>query len=380
MTRKDLRISTIRCIIPPMATKLPIGLVSLALALCMGQAAPPASAPLKRVEETTYGTMADGSVIKLYTFANAKGMQARVMTLGAQIVGIKVPDKAGVATNVVFCGEAWAQAQRFGMAAQTVGPVVNRIAGAKFTLEGKDYTLQANNGGNTLHSGGANFGGKVWQGKALPPTDHAGSAQLTYTSKDGDGGFPGAMTATVTFTVNDDNEFRIEYQATSDKTTIVNLTNHAYFNLNGAAGWGNSTASPIATEELWIDADQVLVCGAGLIPTGAFAPVAGTALDFTKPIALGARAAQQASYDHAYVLKNGGKLALVGRLRDPKSGREMEVRTDQPGIQVYTGQPTAVALETQHHPDSIHHDNFPTTILKPGETFKTTTVYAFSAK
>jgi len=184
----------------------------------------------------------------------------------------------------------------------------------------------------------------------------------------------------VTFSLNDDNEFRIEYEATTDKTTLVNLTNHAYFNLNGAAGWGNATAAPIADEELWLDADKYLVVGAGLIPTGEIAPVAGTGLDFKKPVALGARAAQVKSYDHAFVLNNGGKLALVGRLRDPKSGREMEIRTDQPGIQVYTGQPTAVALETQHHPDSIHHDNFPTTVLKPGETFKSTTIYAFSAK
>ena len=369
-----------------MITKLHIGWVSLALAMCIGQTAPAAApapgaaAPagtLKRVEESVFGKMADGTEIKLYTFANAKGMQARVMTLGAIIVGIKVPDKDGNMGNVVHCGEGWTQAQRFGMSAQTVGPVVNRIAGGKFTLEGKEYTLQPNNGGNTLHSGNANFGSKVWQGKALPPTDHAGSAQLTYTSKDGDGGFPGSMTAKVTFTVNDDNEFRIDYEATTDKTTIVNLTNHAYFNLNGATGWGNTTASPIATEELWLDSDQVLANGTGLIPTGAMSPVAGTALDFNKPTALGAR---QASYDHAYVLKNAGKLALIGRLRDPKSGREMEIRTDQPSVQVYTGQPTAVALETQHYPDAIHHDNFPTTVLKPGETFKSTTIYAFSAK
>jgi aldose 1-epimerase len=372
-----------------MATKLHIGLVALALAMCMGQAAPGApgaaggAGGIKRVEESTYGTMADGTVVKLYTFANAKGMQALVTTLGAVIVGIKVPDKAGNAANVVHCADSWEQAQRFNMQAQTIGPVVNRIAGAKFTLDGKEYTTQANNGGNTLHGGNANFGMKVWQGKALPPTDHAGAALLTYTSKDGDGGFPGALTVKVTFTVNDDNEFRIDYEATTDKTTLVNLTNHAYFNLSGATGWGNTTASTIADEELWLDADKYLVTGAGLIPTGAFAPVAGTALDFTKPTALGARMAQLApsrNYDHAYVLNNGGKLALVGRLRDPKSGREMEVRTDQPGIQVYTGQPTAVALETQHHPDSIHHDNFPTTILKPGETFKSTTSYTFSAK
>jgi aldose 1-epimerase len=270
------------------------------------------------------------------------------------------------------------------MQAQTIGRVANRIGGAKFTLDGQEYTTQANNGVNTLHSGDASFGNRLWEGKALTPREHEGSAQLTFVSKDGDGGFPGTLTLKVTYTLTDDNEFRLDYEAITDKTTIINVTNHAYFNLSGAPGWGNATADPIADHEVWIDADKYLLTGAGLLPTGQFAPVAGTALDFTKPTAIGVRAAQLAparNFDHGYLLNSGGgKMALVARLRDPKSGREMEVRTDQPGLQLYTGQRTGVALETQHHPDSIHHDNFPNTILKPGDTFMTTTIYAFSAK
>ncbi len=389
-----------------MLTKLHIGLVALAWALGMGQATPPVATTgpnmitggnglaqptagitvlnPKRVEESTFGTMADGTVVKLYTLANARGMQARVLTYGGIIAGIKVPDKTASVTNVVACADTLALTQRFNMQAQTIGRVANRIAGAKFTLDGKDYATQANLGGNTLHAGDANFGTKVWEGKALTPKDHEGAAQLTYVSKDGEGGFPGTLTLKVTYTLTDDNEFRLDYEATTDKTTIINVTNHAYFNLAGAAGWGNAAGGPIAEHEVWIDADKYLLTGAGLIPTGQFAPVAGTALDFTKPTAVGARAAQLAparNYDHGYALNSGGgKVALVARLRDPKSGREMEVRTDQPGLQLYTGQPTGVALESQHHPDSIHHDNFPTTILKAGETFKSTTSYTFSAK
>ena len=277
------------------------------------------------------------------------------------------------------------------MQAQTIGRVANRIAGGKFTVDGKEYTVGT---GNVLHSGNTNFGTHVWDAKALEPTAHEGAVQLTMVSKDGDGGFPGNLTLKVTYSLNDDNEFKLAYEATTDKATPVNVTNHAYFNLAGAPGWGNAAPArggpaaaggppPAADLELWVDADKYLVADAGLIPTGEMKAVAGTALDFTKPTVIGSRMAQLAparSYDHAFVLNSGGKMATVARLRDPKSGRVMEVKTDQPGLQVYTGQAAGVALETQHHPDSLHHENFPPIIVKPGETFKTTTIYAFSAK
>jgi aldose 1-epimerase len=344
----------------------------------------PATAPLNRVEESVFGTMSDGAVIKMYTLANARGMQARVITLGGIIAGIKAPDHDGNLTNVVACADTLAETPRYAMSAQTIGRVANRIAGAKFTLDGQQYTTQANNGPNTLHCGDANFGTHVWQGEALAPKEHEGSARLTFISKDGDGGLPGTLTLRVTYTLTDDNEFQITYEATTDKATIINVTNHAYFNLNGAPGWGNTTASPGTNQEVWIDADRYLPTDRSLVPTGEFAPVAGTALDFTKLTVVGSRIAQlapQRNYDHPFVLNSGGgKIALAARLRDPRSGREMEIRTDQPGLQLYTGQRLGVALETQHHPDSIHHDNFPSTILKPGETFRTTTLLTFLAK
>ncbi len=364
------------------------GLTLCFASCCTAQIAPPATMPatatLKRVEESVFGTMSDGTAVKMFTLTNAKGMQARILTLGGIIAGIKAPDRDGNFTNVVACADTLAQTPRYALQAQTIGRVANRIAGAKFALDGAQYTTQANNGANTLHCGDANFGMRVWEGQAVPAKDHEGAALLTFVSKDGDGGLPGTLTLKVTYTLTDDNEFRIAYEATTDKTTIINVTNHAYFNLNGAPGWGNTTANPAANQEVWIDADPYLLADRGLVPTGEFAPVAGTALDFTRMTVIGSRVAQlapQRNYDHALVLNSGGgKLALAARLRDPNSGREMEVRTDQPGLQLYTGQRLGVALETQHHPDSIHHDNFPSTVLKPGETFRTTTVLTFLAK
>jgi aldose 1-epimerase len=372
-----------------MPTRTSIALSVLALAMTAANAlaqTTPAPTPGKpAVEETAWGSMPDGSTIKLFTLSNSKGLKARVTTFGAIIAGIQVPDKDGKFTNVVNTADTGQAIQRYNLQAYTVGRVANRIAGAKFTLDGKDYV---SGGGQALHSGASNFGTHNWEGKALPATDHAASALMTYKSKDGDGGFPGNLTLNLTFSLNDDNEFSLAYEATTDKTTLINMTNHAYFNLAGAAGFGNAQANATATPtfELWLDADKYAQAGNDLIPTGTLLPVKDTPLDFTKATALGARSAQLRSYDHAFALnswKDGkppAKPVTVARLRDPASGREMEVKTDQPSIQVYTGQRAGVALETQHFPDSIHHDNFPTIILKPGETFKTTTIYAFSAK
>lgn len=354
----------------------------LALLVSLGQSAP---SSVQRITETPFGDMPDGAPVKLFTLTNSHGMQVRICTYGGTIAGVKVPDRDGHIGNVEACADTLQQTLRFTMQAQTIGRVANRIAGGTFTLDGKEYTTQVNNGPNTLHSGNANFGTKNWQGRALPPKEHEASAELTYVSKDGDGGFPGTLTLKVTYTLTDDNALRLDYQATSDKATPVNVTNHAYWNLAGAPGWGNALqVTPAGDQELWIDADKYLLTDNNLVPTGVMAPVGGTPLDFTKAMVINARVGQLApmrNYDHAFVLNSGGgKPALVARLRDPKSGREMEVRTDQPGLQLYTGQRFGVALETQHHPDSVHHDNFPSIILRPGETFKTTTIYTFSAK
>ena len=364
-----------------MNTKLLLGVAISAVAMGLGFSAfAQAPTDFKRVEESDFGKLSDGTAIKAFTFTNAKGMKARVITYGAIIAGIQAPDKDGKLVNVVATADDAASMQRYGMKAYTVGRFANRIAGGKFPLEGAEITLPAaGRGGAVLHSGNANFGEKVWEGVALPPTAHEGAALMTYVSKDGDGGFPGTLTLKLTFSLNDDNEFKLAYEATTDKTTVINVTNHAYFNLSGAQGWGGTAMAQVTDHELWLDADQYLEL-ANQVPTGKVLDVKETGFDFNKTTVIGSRAAQVRSYDHAFVLKNNGKMALVARLRDPKTGREMEVKTDQPGIQVFTGQRTAIALETQHHPDSPNHPNFPTTTLKPGEAFKTTTIYSFSAK
>ena len=364
-------------------------LLVAAATACFAQATQPsapaaAAAPGKpAVEETAWGNMPDNTPVKAFTLSNSKGMKARVCTFGATICGILAPDKDGKFVNVVNTADGFPAVQRYGMQGYTVGRVANRIAGAKFTLEGKDYV---SGGGQNLHSGASNFGTKNWEGKALPATDHEAAALLTYVSKDGDGGFPGTLTLKLTFSLNDDGEFKLAYEATSDKTTLFNVTNHTYFNLAGAQGFGNTQVGATATQELWLDADKYAQAGNDLIPTGTLLPVKETGLDFTKSTAIGARTAQIRSYDHAFALNNWKDnkpptgVPTVGRLRDPASGREMEIKTDQPSLQLYTGQRSGIALETQHFPDSIHHDNFPTIVLKAGDTFKTTTIYAFSAK
>jgi aldose 1-epimerase len=217
----------------------------------------------------------------------------------------------------------------------------------------------------------------VWQGQALPVAEHEASVRFTYWSKDGEEGYPGNLTASVTYTLTDNNELRLDYAATTDKPTLINLSNHAYFNL---AGGGD-----VLGHELWLNADRYTVADAQLIPTGEIAPVKDTPLDFTTPALIGARMKEVAQpksiYDHNFVINGGGtSLVLAARVSDPQSGRVMEVRTTQPGLQLFTGRSGRFCLETQHFPDSIHHPNFPSTILRPGEKFESTTIYAFSTK
>ncbi len=359
--------------------------VVLALAACVAQTAP---AGLNRIESEDWGKTNDGLTVQRVTLCNSKGMTVRVMSLGAAITELQVPDKSGMAASVVNGSTTWSAYQRgFALAALVHGRVANRIGGAKFTMDGKDYVLTPNEnlpgGQNLLHGGKKGWGTQVWQCQPQPPKEHESSVVFTYFSKDGEEGFPGNVTAKVTYTLNDDNEFSITYEATTDKPTPINMTNHAYFNLAGATG-----TNSIAEQELWIDADKYLVASAQLVPTGEMKAVKGTPYDFTTPIKIGARFDQLAAsrgvktYDNAFVLNHSGdgKTAVAARASDAASGRVMEVRTDQPGIQLYTGsaQHPGFCLETQHHPDSVNRPEFPSTILKPGDTFKTTTVFAFS--
>ena len=337
--------------------------------------------PLQRIEEREFGKMPDGTAVKLFTLRNANGMSAKVMTYGAILTELQTPDRRGAITNVVLGADNLEQYLiGFAGSAAVIGRVANRIANARFTLDGVEYKLAANNGPNHIHGGRKGFAQVVWQAKALPIRPHEAAVQLTYLSKDGEESYPGNLTAKVTYTLTDENELRIDYEATTDKATPVNLTNHAYFNL---AGSGN-----VLDHELWLAADRYTMADDQLIPTGEILSVKGTPLDFTTPTRIGARIEQLKpklnGYDHNFVLRSDGKsLVLAAQANDPKSGRVMEVRTTEPGVQLYTGNHLnhgGLCLETQHYPDSVNHPSFPSTILRPGQTFKSTTAFAFSTR
>ena len=336
------------------------------------------AATMNRLEEKEFGKMPDGTVIKLFTLRNAKGMVAKVISYGAILTELHAPDRSGALTNVVLGTDNLEQYLKGFPAAAVIGRFANRIARARFALDGVEYKLAVNNGPNHLHGGLKGFAQVVWQAKALPVRAHNAAVQFIYFSKDGEENYPGNLTVRVTYTLTDDNELRIDYEATTDKATPVNLTNHAYFNL---AGSGN-----VLDHELWLAADQYTPADDELIPTGEIASVKGTPLDFTSSTRIGARIEQLKpklnGYDHNFVINRGGKsLVLAARVKEPKSGRLMEVRTTQPGVQLYTGnhvKHSGLCLETQHYPDSVNQPNFPSTILRPGQTFKASTVFAFS--
>ncbi len=344
------------------------------------------------IEEIDFGKLPDGRVVKRYELRNRNGVIARVMTFGAILTELHVPDRDGKFTNVVHgfttLGGYLQAHPHFGA---TTGRVANRIAKARFTLDGQEYLLANNNGANHLHGGLSGFDKVLWKAQPIKVDDREVAVVFTYLSRDGEEGYPGNLDVRVTYTLTDKNELRIEYSATPDKATPVNLTNHSYFNLGGSGD--------ILDHEVFIAADRYTPVNDELIPTGELAPVKGTPLDFTKPERIGARIEQlkpkPGGYDHNFVLNSGGKsLALAARARDPKSGRVLEVLTTEPGIQLYTGnflqgqvsglngqrseRHSGFCLETQHFPDSVNQPNFPSTILRPGQTFKSTTVFRFS--
>ncbi len=354
---------------------------------------PADSNPPVRVEEKEFGRMPDGTVVKLFTLRNAKGTEVSVMTLGATITALRVADRNGQLTNVVIGADTLeSYVKGFPAAASVIGRVANRIARARFTLDGVEYKLAANSGVNHIHGGRRGFAQVVWEGQALAPAEHHATVRLTYRSADGEEGYPGNLKVGVTYTLTDKNELLLDYEATTDKATPVNLTNHAYFNLAGAGD--------VLGHELWLAADRYTPADEALIPSGEIAPVKGTPLDFTKPTPIGARIEQLKpkinGYDHNYVINESQQpLRLFARLYEPKSGRVMECLTTEPGVQLYTGNHLrnltatggavfgnhgGVCLETQHYPDSVHQPQFPSTILRPGQTFRSTTVFLFSTK
>jgi len=347
-----------------------------------------------RLEQKEFGHMPDGTPVQIFTLRNANGMTAKVMAYGAILVELQVPDRTGAFTKIVLGADNLAQYLKgFPASASVVGRVANRIANARFTLDGVEYKLAANNGPNHIHGGRKGFGQLLWQGKALPTDGHSAGVQFSYLSKDGEEGYPGNLNVSVTYTLTDRNELRLDYEATTDKATLVNLSNHAYFNL---AGFGQ-----VHEQILWLAAERFTVMDDQLIPTGEIASVKGTALDFTTPTAIGGRIDQLKpklnGYDHNFVLDGDGKsLRLAAKVVEPRSGRAMEMHTTQPGVQLYTGNHLdgkqagiggvlyphhgGFCLETQHYPDSVHHPSFPSTILRPGQKFQSTTVFAFSNK
>ena len=334
--------------------------------------------------------------VELYTLTNANGMEARIMTYGGAVVSLKVPDRNGKLGDVVLgyetLGGYLKNSPYFGA---IIGRYGNRIGKARFSLNGKEYTLPKNNGENTLHGGLKGFDKVVWKGKEVKSRD-GGGLELTYLSKDGEEGFPGNLSVTVSYTLTNQNELKIKYSARTDKTTVVNLTNHSYFNL--------ACEGAILNHELMIDASRFTPVDAGLIPTGELRSVKGTPMDFTQFAGIGTRIDQQdeqltfgRGYDHNWVLNNAtGKLAVAAKAYEPVSGRVMEVLTTEPGIQFYSGnfldgsitgkggqvfgQRYGFCLETQHFPDSPNKPGFPSTVLKPGQKYETTTIYKFSVK
>ncbi len=345
------------------------------------------------VERAAFGTVA-GRPVEVYTLRNAKGVEARVTNFGGVIVSLKTPDRAGKLEDIVLGFDSVtpyiAGAPYFGA---IIGRYGNRIGNAQFTLDGKTYTLAKNDGANHLHGGVKGFDKVIWAAEPFTGKGERGLV-LKYTSADGEEGYPGTLKATVTYTLTDANELAVEYVATTDKATPVNLTQHSYFNLAGA-GIGD-----ILGHKLMIAASGFTPVDAGLIPTGAIAPVKGTPFDFRVPTAIGARIDADdpqlkngKGYDHNWVLDRKGKgLQLAARVVEPTSGRTLEVRTTEPGLQFYAGNfldgtikgkggkvyghRTGFCLETQHYPDSPNKASFPSTILRPGQEYRTRTVFA----
>ena len=321
--------------------------------------------------------MEDGTVVRQFILRNANGMVVKLMTHGATITEIQAPDRSGTMANVVLGADSLEPYLKGFPAAAVIGRFANRIANARFSIDGVEYKVTANAGQHHIHGGRNGFARKVWQATVLPSSPTQASVRFTCQSADGEEGYPGNLTASVTYSLNDFNELRLDYEAVSDKPTAVNLTNHAYFNLAAAGG--------VLDHELWLNAEQYTLADAQLIPTGEFGSVEGTPLDFRKPMTIGSRGDQLKPranvYDHNYVITGGGRESvLAARVVEPTSGRVMEVRTTQPGVQLYTGNPRAFCLETQHYPDSVNHPGFPSAIVRPGSPFRSTTSFTFSTR
>jgi aldose 1-epimerase len=350
---------------------------------------------VKGVKRQAWGKTFDNTPVDLYTLTNKNGLIAKITNYGATVTELHVPDRNGKLEDIVLgfdTVEAYIKGSPyFGC---TTGRVANRIARGKFTLNGKTYQLAINNAPNHLHGGVKALDKRVWKGEAIPHAEGP-CVRFMYNSHDGEEGYPGALAMAVTYILTDNNELKIDYKANTDQETPVNLTNHSYFNL---AGHGNGD---ILSHELMLNADRYTPTDDTFIPTGEIASVKGTPVDFTKPTRIGSRIKEikgdPGGYDHNCALNGDGKaMALAARVYEPTSGRVMEIHTDQPGIQFYTGnfldgtltgkdgkvykKNYALCLETQHFPDSVNQPKFPSTILKPREVYSTVTIHRFSTR
>jgi aldose 1-epimerase len=382
---------------------LPSTFVALIVLSACSQPQPPAAAtsqgraPKAAVTTAPFGKLPDGTSLELFTLTNAKGTRVRVTNYGGIITSLEVADRTGQLGDVVLGYDTidgyLKSSPYFG---SIVGRYGNRIASGRFTIDGTTYKLAINNGPNHLHGGIKGFDKVVWKAAPFERTGEAGIV-FTHVSPDGDEGYPGRLESTITYTLTDANQLAFDYRAATDKPTHVNLTQHSYFNLAGDG------SGDVLGHELMLNADRYTPVDATLIPTGELAAVAGTPFDFKTPTAIGARIDDAhpqikfgGGYDHNFVVnRDGDGLVLVARVREPKTGRVMEVRSTEPGVQFYTGnfldgsitgkgghvyrKRTGFCLETQHFPDSPNKPAFPSTLVRPGTDYRTRTVFAFSA-
>jgi aldose 1-epimerase len=356
------------------------------------QTPPPPPAPVLALAQSTYGVTPDGDTITLYTLTDGKGMEVKLINYGATVVGIKAPDKNGVYENVTLGFDSLSG--YVGCTAyigNSIGRYANRIGKAMFKLDGKTYKVTKNNGENHLHGGDKGFHKRIWTAVPFSTADSVG-VTFTYLSKDGEEGFPGNLTVTNYYALKADQSLTNVYTATTDKNTVVNLTHHSYFNLAGDA------KRDILGHELMIPADNITPVDKGLIPTGEIKPVKETPFDFTTPKTVGARIDSVAGgYDHNWIVnRTGTGVELMASVYEPTSGRVMEIFSTEPAIQFYSGnfldgtivgrggkpypKYYAFCLEPQHYPDSPNKPKFPTTLLKPGETYRNVMIFKFSAK
>jgi aldose 1-epimerase len=402
--RPDMTFAAVR---QPRRTPLPLLLAALVLAVACrsepaadGDSARAAETRDPRAESTftraPFGRTTDGKDVELFTLRNANGIEVRATNYGGIIVSLRTPDRTGRFDDVVLGYDSLAgylkESPYFGA---IVGRFANRIARGRFTLGGKTYRLAINNGPNSLHGGTKGFDKVVWDAEPTRGDSGTGVA-FSYTSPDGEEGYPGTLRARVTYTLTDTDELIVDYHATADKATPVNLSQHSYWNLVGGA------RRDILEHQLMINADSMTPVDSTLIPTGKIVPVAGTPFDFRTPHAIGERINQNDAqlrygkgYDHNFVLNRRGAAGLVqaARVTEPTSGRTLEISTTEPGLQFYSGNfldgsikgkggqayehRYAIVLETQHFPDSPNHPNFPSTILRPGQEFNSRTVFKF---